>query len=244
MQPRAARNRLPLRRRTHHVRQPCIYKEGAKEIAAKRTQPHLHGKFNEREGNSCHIHISVRGNGGGYDEGDTVWSILRLTCALAARKELHRRAARHMRELILLSAQINSYKRFVQGRSHHDRGWDTTTARVHRLWARKGFGWRTEFQGRYQPVSGHAGLVAAGSMASSASSTELSCRQCYDATCRRCRTRCRALELWENWNSPGARSATRSSTTTQTWPGSSYAYNSQSPTGSFAATSNDSERQS
>ena len=43
-----------------------VYKNGAKEIAA------LHGqsltfmsKFNEREGNSCHIHLSLRGTDGG-----------------------------------------------------------------------------------------------------------------------------------------------------------------------------------
>ena len=51
----------------------AVYKNGAKEIAS------LHGKaltfmakYNEREGNSCHIHLSLRGADGSivFGEGD------------------------------------------------------------------------------------------------------------------------------------------------------------------------------
>jgi glutamine synthetase len=95
-----------------------IYKEGAKEIAAQDGMAlTFMAKFNEREGNSCHIHISVRGNGNGYDEGETVMvdpshphSLSELGKSFVAGQ------LAHMRELTLLSApNINSYKRFVPG---------------------------------------------------------------------------------------------------------------------------------
>ena len=39
-----------------------IYKNGAKEIADQHGKAlTFMAKFNEREGNSCHIHLSVRG---------------------------------------------------------------------------------------------------------------------------------------------------------------------------------------
>ena len=90
-----------------------IYKNGAKEIAD------VHGKsltfmakFDEREGNSCHIHMSVRGDDGsavmaddsrphGMSELFGHWVAGQLAC---------------MRELTLFFAPtINSYKRFVAG---------------------------------------------------------------------------------------------------------------------------------
>src|SRR4029079_6885789 len=41
------------------------YKAGAKELAAKHGQSlTFMAKFDEREGNSCHIHLSLRGLGG------------------------------------------------------------------------------------------------------------------------------------------------------------------------------------
>ncbi len=42
-----------------------LYKNGAKEIADRHGKSlTFMAKFNEREGNSCHIHLSVRGDGG------------------------------------------------------------------------------------------------------------------------------------------------------------------------------------
>ena len=41
-----------------------IYKNGAKEIAAQQgCSLTFMAKYNEREGNSCHIHLSLRGDG-------------------------------------------------------------------------------------------------------------------------------------------------------------------------------------
>jgi len=84
-----------------------IYKNGAKEIAAQEgCSITFMAKYDEREGNSCHIHLSLADEGGdnifGADE--TVFHRFiagQLAC---------------MRELTLFFApQINSYKRFVPG---------------------------------------------------------------------------------------------------------------------------------
>jgi glutamine synthetase len=83
-----------------------VYKNGAKEIAS------LHGKaltfmakFNEREGNSCHIHMSLRGN-----DGAIVFSDEALFGHFVAGVQAT------LQEFTLLYApNINSYKRFQPG---------------------------------------------------------------------------------------------------------------------------------
>jgi glutamine synthetase len=91
-----------------------IYKNGAKEIA------HDHNcsltfmaKFNEREGNSCHIHLSYRGLDGSFvmaDDADKEHGLSDLGRAFIAGQ------IAHMQELTLLYApNINSYKRYVPG---------------------------------------------------------------------------------------------------------------------------------
>ena len=55
--------------RYDHARTTCdnhtIYKNGAKEIADQHGKSlTFMAKFDEREGNSCHIHISLRGDDG------------------------------------------------------------------------------------------------------------------------------------------------------------------------------------
>ena len=96
-----------------------IYKEGAKEIAAQEGMAlTFMAKFNEREGNSCHIHISVRGDGNLYADDETV-----MVDATTTRHALSPLGASfiagqlaHLRELTLMFApNINSYKRFVPG---------------------------------------------------------------------------------------------------------------------------------
>ena len=50
-----------------------IYKNGAKEIASQHGKAlTFMAKFDQREGNSCHIHMSLRGDDGRivFDEGD------------------------------------------------------------------------------------------------------------------------------------------------------------------------------
>jgi glutamine synthetase len=84
-----------------------IYKNGAKELASQEGYAiTFMAKFNEREGNSCHIHLSLRGK----DE----------TPVFAEQPELFDRFLAGqlacLRELTLLKApNINSYKRFAEG---------------------------------------------------------------------------------------------------------------------------------
>jgi glutamine synthetase len=89
-----------------------IYKNGAKEIAAQEGRSiTFMAKANQREGNSCHIHISLRGAGGEpVMAGDGPHGL----SALGARFIAGQLAC--LRELTLFYApNINSYKRYVPG---------------------------------------------------------------------------------------------------------------------------------
>ncbi|HEX3002900.1 MAG TPA: glutamine synthetase family protein, partial [Angustibacter sp.] len=90
--------------------QHSVYKNGAKEIAS------LHGKsltfmakFDAREGNSCHIHMSLRGTDGAivFDEGSGATPLFEHFVAgvLTSLSEL----------TLLYAPNINSYKRFAEG---------------------------------------------------------------------------------------------------------------------------------
>src|SRR5918995_5447134 len=90
-----------------------VYKTAAKEIAAQRGQAiTFMAKYDQREGNSCHIHLSLRGDG---DHGGDVvfWDGDRRT-------PLYDRfiagVLATLREFTLLYApNVNSYKRFAAG---------------------------------------------------------------------------------------------------------------------------------
>ena len=90
-----------------------IYKNGAKEIADKHGKSlTFMAKFNEREGNSCHIHISLRGENGEavFSDPDAPHGMSKLFNHFLAGQ------LAAMRELTLFSApNINSYKRYVAG---------------------------------------------------------------------------------------------------------------------------------
>ncbi|HET9093509.1 MAG TPA: glutamine synthetase, partial [Solirubrobacteraceae bacterium] len=83
-----------------------VYKNGAKEIAAQEGMAiSFMAKYNEREGNSCHIHFSLADGDGPLfpREPRTFQSFLAGQLA-------------HARELaLLLAPNINSYKRFAVG---------------------------------------------------------------------------------------------------------------------------------
>jgi glutamine synthetase len=92
--------------------QHTIYKAGAKEIAEKHGKSlTFMAKFNEREGNSCHIHLSVRGKDGtpvmagdgphGFSPFMEHW----IAGILATLREF----------TLLYAPTINSYKRFQPG---------------------------------------------------------------------------------------------------------------------------------
>jgi len=90
-----------------------IYKTGAKEIAAQEGMSiTFMAKPNAREGNSCHIHLSVRGAVGGAAvmAGDGAYGLSKLGEHFLAGQ------LAAMRELTLCYApNINSYKRYVPG---------------------------------------------------------------------------------------------------------------------------------
>jgi glutamine synthetase len=85
----------------------AIYKNGAKEIAAQEGMAITYmAKFDEREGNSCHIHLSLQGaeGGGGFAEDQGLFEAF-LAGQLAALREL----------TLLYAPNVNSYKRFQPG---------------------------------------------------------------------------------------------------------------------------------
>ena len=87
-----------------------IFKNGAKEIAAQEGYSlTFMAKYNEREGNSCHIHCSFRGA-----DGELVMADGPEMSALG--RSFVAGQIRYMRELtLLLAPNINSYKRYVEG---------------------------------------------------------------------------------------------------------------------------------
>ena len=87
-----------------------VYKTAAKEIAAQRGQSiTFMAKYNQREGNSCHIHLSLRG-----DNGDVVfWDDDQRTPLY---DHFIAGVLATLREFTLLYApNVNSYKRFAAG---------------------------------------------------------------------------------------------------------------------------------
>ena len=90
-----------------------IFKNGAKEIADKHGKSlTFMAKFDEREGNSCHIHISFRGLDGEAvfaDDSDPLGMSQMFRSFIAGQLAT-------LREMTLFYApNINSYKRFVDG---------------------------------------------------------------------------------------------------------------------------------
>lgn len=92
--------------------QHMIYKNGAKEIAAQHGQSiTFMAKYNEREGNSCHIHFSLTDLEGRpvlAGDGEHGFSPI-MDRVIAGILEVQREFA------YFLAPGINSYKRFVEG---------------------------------------------------------------------------------------------------------------------------------
>ncbi|WBP96665.1 glutamine synthetase family protein [Mycolicibacterium neoaurum] len=94
-----------------------IYKNGAKEIADQHGKSlTFMAKFDEREGNSCHIHISLRGAGGDND-GEAVFADDNDPLGMSAMfRSFVAGQLATLREMSLWYApNINSYKRFADG---------------------------------------------------------------------------------------------------------------------------------
>ncbi|MCW2957577.1 MAG: glutamine synthetase [Solirubrobacterales bacterium] len=88
--------------------QHVVYKNGAKEMAAAAGQSiTFMAKVDQREGSSCHVHLSLRETDGGApvfaDQPDVFDAFLAGQLA-------------HVRELtLLLAPNVNSYKRYADG---------------------------------------------------------------------------------------------------------------------------------
>jgi glutamine synthetase len=87
-----------------------VYKTAAKEIAAQRGQSiTFMAKYNEREGNSCHIHLSLRGENGDvvfWEDGKRTPLYDQFIAGVLAT----------LQDFTLLYApNVNSYKRFAAG---------------------------------------------------------------------------------------------------------------------------------
>lgn len=207
----------------HHV----IYKNGAKEIAAQEGMSiTFMAKPNEREGNSCHIHFSLRDSTGGsamLGDGPAHLSQTgqRVLAGLLAT----------MREFSLLFApNINSYKRYQPGSFAPTAlrwGWTTAPARCGWSGTGRACGWRT---GCPAPTSTRTWRSPAWSPARCTAST-VSWSWATSAPATRTTTRrpsgspAPCATPWPSGRaplSPGRRSATRWWPTTPTRRGSSW----------------------
>ncbi len=142
-----------------------VYKTAAKEIAAQEGQAlTFMAKYDQREGNSCHIHLSFRGLDGSIvmaSDDDPEHGMSDVGRSFIAGQ------LAHLRELSLLNApNINSYKRFAPGSfapTAVEWGRDNRTCSL-RLVGR-GAGLRLENRvpgGDVNPYLAVAGMVAAG----------------------------------------------------------------------------------
>ena len=171
--------------------QHSIYKNGAKEIAAHHGKAlTFMAKFDQREGNSCHIHMSLRGDDGRivFDEGDGPTPMFQSFVAGIQAT---------MCELTFLYApNINSYKRFQPGSfapTSTAWGYDNRTCSLRVVG--HGAGLRLENRlpgGDVNPYLAMAGMLGSGLRASSSASPwSLPSRATpTPPTTRACRHRC------------------------------------------------------
>ncbi|MGW7367196.1 glutamine synthetase family protein [Streptomyces sp. NPDC054841] len=192
--------------------QHAIYKTGAKEIAAQEgVSLTFMAKYNEREGNSCHIHLSLAdadgrnamaGGGNGHDHGMSQVMRHFLAGQLAALRDFS----------LLYAPNINSYKRFQPGSFAPTAvawGYDNRTCALRVV----GHGRSMRFENRLpggdvNPHLAVAGLVAAGlyGIEQQLELPEVCSGNAYTADYAHVPTTLReAAELWEN--SPIAKAA-------------------------------------
>lgn len=189
--------------------QHAVYKTGAKEIASQEGYSlTFMAKYNEREGNSCHIHLSLQDADGrnvmAGDGPDGMSPLMRhfLAGQLAALRDFS----------LLYAPTVNSYKRFQAGSFAPTAvawGHDNRTCALRVV----GHGRSTRFENRLpggdvNPHLAVAGLVAAGlhGVEQQLELPDACTGNAYTADYERVPTTLReAAELWEN--SPIAKAA-------------------------------------
>ncbi|MFI1210820.1 glutamine synthetase family protein [Streptomyces sp. NPDC020802] len=189
--------------------QHAVYKTGAKEIAAQEgVSLTFMAKYNEREGNSCHIHLSLTdADGANVMAGDGEGGMSQVMRHFLAGQLVA------LRDFSLLYApNINSYKRFQQGSFAPTAvawGYDNRTCALRVV----GHGRSMRFENRLpggdvNPHLAVAGLVAAGlyGIEHKLELPEACMGNAYTAGYEHVPTTLReAAELWEN--SPVAKAA-------------------------------------
>ncbi|HEX4789390.1 MAG TPA: glutamine synthetase family protein [Actinospica sp.] len=141
-----------------------IYKTGAKNIAAQQGRSlTFMAKFDQREGNSCHIHLSLRA---AADDAPVLAGEAGHGHSALMRHFLAGQLA-HVRELTLLYApNINSYKRFAEGSFAPTAvAWGTDNRTCSLRVVGHGHGLRVENRvpgGDVNPYLAVAGMIAAG----------------------------------------------------------------------------------
>jgi glutamine synthetase len=140
-----------------------VYKNGAKEIAAQRgCALTFMAKFNEREGNSCHIHLSLRDVGGGaVFAGDRPGGVSPLFEHFLAGQ------LAGLRELSYFFApNVNSYKRYQPGSFAPTAvawGWDNRTCALRVVGSGHGLRFENRLPGGdVNPYLAVAAMIAAG----------------------------------------------------------------------------------
>ncbi|ANW21017.1 glutamine synthetase family protein [Streptomyces clavuligerus] len=182
--------------------QHALYKTGAKEIASQEgVSLTFMAKYNEREGNSCHIHLSLAHTGGASamaGEGPGGMSPLMrhfLAGQLAALREFS----------LLYAPNINSYKRFQPGTFAPTAvawGYDNRTCSLRVV----GRGPSLRFENRLpggdvNPYLAVAGMIAAGlhGVEQRLELPEECAGNAYTTECAQVPTTLReAAELWDN----------------------------------------------
>jgi gamma-glutamyl-gamma-aminobutyrate hydrolase PuuD len=224
-----------------------IYKNGAKEIADRHGKSLTYmAKFDEREGNSCHIHISLRGEGGSavFSDADAPHGMSKLFRHFLAGQ------LAAMRELTLFSApNVNSYKRYVAGSFAPTAiAWGSTTARAPARGGPRPRHARREpgARRRREPVPRRRGPHRRGPArhrTRARARRPVRGQRVRERLSRACRRPCASPPACSRSRPWRARpSATRSSSTTSTTPASSSRPSTRpSPTGSACVASNDSE---
>ncbi len=228
-----------------------VYRNAAKEIAARRGQSlTFMAKFDEREGSSCHIHLSLRGTDGTVfadddrEHGQSEVFDSFLAGILATQREL----------TYFYAPNINSYKRFAAASFAPTAvawGSDNRTCALRVVGPRcRRCGSRTASAGGdlnpYLAVAAHARRRVARHRARARARAGARGQRLHLGQAAGARRRCsEARDLLAGVRGrPGAPSVTRSSTTTSTPPTSRSPPSTQpSPTGSAGEGSSGCERE-
>ena len=204
----------------------AVYKTAAKEIASQHGKSlTFMAKYDEREGNSCHIHLTLRGKDGDivfWDDDAVAYAAVRLVRRRGAREHGRLHAALRAEHQLLQAVR----RRLVRADRHRVGRGQPHLRRPARRSRRGRADGEPGARRRREPLPRarrDAGRRPARHRARSSSSSRRPRATPTTPTSPRCRTRCaRRARSSRARSSPGRPWVTRSSTTTPTWPTSSW----------------------